>query len=48
VVVSVLRSIAGKRLVKTKNPSAHATVCCKVCKSPIAMYGLYLSVIKSV
>jgi hypothetical protein len=33
--------------VKAKNPSARATVCRKVCKSAIALYGLYLSVIKS-
>jgi hypothetical protein len=43
VLVSVLRSVARVRLVKTGNPSECATVTCKVCKSAIA---LYLSVIK--
>jgi hypothetical protein len=33
--------------VETKNPSACATVECKVCKSAIALYCLYLNVIKS-
>jgi hypothetical protein len=47
VVLSVLKSVARRRLVKTKDPSAHATVCCKVCKSEIALYGLCVSVIKS-
>jgi hypothetical protein len=32
--------------VKTKNPSARATVCCKLCKPEIALYCLYLSEIK--
>jgi hypothetical protein len=44
VVVSVLRSVARKRLVMLKNPNACATVCCKLRKSATA---LYLSVIKS-
>jgi hypothetical protein len=29
VVVSVLRSVARRRLAETENPSACATVCCK-------------------
>jgi hypothetical protein len=47
VVVSVLRSVARRRLVEKKNPSARAMVCCKVYRSAIALYDLYLSVIKS-
>jgi hypothetical protein len=43
VLISVLRSVARRRLLKTENPSACATVNWKVCKSAIA---LYLSVIK--
>jgi hypothetical protein len=43
VLVSVLRSVARRRLVETENPSACETVGWKVCKSAIA---LYLSVIK--
>jgi hypothetical protein len=43
VLVSVLRSVARRRLVKTEDPSACATVNWKVCKSAIA---LYLSVIE--
>jgi hypothetical protein len=31
---------------KMKNPSACASVNCKVCKSAIALYCLYLNVIK--
>jgi hypothetical protein len=38
VLVSVLRSVAGRRLVKTENPSACATVNWKLCKSAIALY----------
>jgi hypothetical protein len=45
VIVSVLRTVA-RRLVKTGNPSACATVNWKVCKSAIALYCLYFSVIK--
>jgi hypothetical protein len=41
VVVSVLRSVARRRLVETENPSACATVNWKVCNSVIALYGLY-------
>jgi hypothetical protein len=41
--VSVMRSVARRRLVETENPSARATVNCKVCKIAIA---LQLSVIK--
>jgi hypothetical protein len=44
VLVSVLRYVARIRLVKTVNPSACATVNCKLCKSAI---GLHLSVIKT-
>jgi hypothetical protein len=40
VLVSVLRSVARRRLVKTENPSACATVNCKLCKSAIALYCL--------
>jgi hypothetical protein len=35
--VSVLRSVARRRLVKTESPSACATVNWKVCKSAIAL-----------
>jgi hypothetical protein len=37
VVVSVLRAVARRRLAKTKNPSACATVVCKWCKSAIVL-----------
>jgi hypothetical protein len=47
VVVSVLRSVSRRRLVETGNPSSCATVDWKVCKSAIALYGLYLNVIVS-
>jgi hypothetical protein len=43
VLVSVLRSVARRRLVETGNPSMCTTVNCKVCKSATA---LYLNVIK--
>jgi hypothetical protein len=33
--------------VERENPSACAKVVCKWCKSEIALYGLYLNVIKS-
>jgi hypothetical protein len=46
VLVSVLRSVARRRPVETKNPSACATVNCQVWKSAIALYCLYLIVIK--
>jgi hypothetical protein len=39
--VSVLRSVARRRLVETENPSACATVNLNVCKSAIVLYGLY-------
>jgi hypothetical protein len=40
--VSVFRSsVARRRLVETENPSACATVNWNVCKSAIALYGLY-------
>jgi hypothetical protein len=42
----VLRSVARRRLVKAGNPSACAEVNWKLCKSAIALYCLYLSVIK--
>jgi hypothetical protein len=45
VVVSVLRSVARRRLVKTKNHSASATVNCRRGKSA---KPLYLNVIKGV
>jgi hypothetical protein len=32
--------------VKTENPSACATLNCEVCKSAIALYCMYLNVIK--
>jgi hypothetical protein len=43
VLVSVLRSVARRRLVETENRSARATVDCKVWKPAIA---LHLTVIK--
>jgi hypothetical protein len=46
VLVSVLRSVARKRLVEKEDPNACATVNWKVYKSAIALYCLYLSVIK--
>jgi hypothetical protein len=48
VLASVLRSVARRRLVETENPSACAMVNWNVCKSAIALYCLYLSVIKRV
>jgi hypothetical protein len=42
--VSVLRSVARRRLVETENPSACATVNWNLCKSAIALHCLYLSV----
>jgi hypothetical protein len=39
--VSVFRYVARRRLVETENPSACATVNWNVCKSAIALYGLY-------
>jgi hypothetical protein len=41
VLVSVPISIARRRLVETENPSAYTTVNWKVCKSALALYGLY-------
>jgi hypothetical protein len=38
VLVSVLRSVARRRLVETENPSACATVNCKLCKLATALY----------
>jgi hypothetical protein len=38
VLVSVLRSVARRRLVETENPSACATVNWKVSKSAVALY----------
>jgi hypothetical protein len=46
VVASVLRAVAGRRLVEFENPSACATVCCKWCKRVIALYFLYVSGIR--
>jgi hypothetical protein len=43
VLVSVFRSVARRRLVKSGNHSACAKVNCKLCKSVIALYS---SVIK--
>jgi hypothetical protein len=40
-------SVAGKRLVWTENPSAFATVDCKVYEREIKLYSLCVSVIKS-
>jgi hypothetical protein len=37
-IVCVLRAVARRQLVKMKNPTACATVCCKWCKSVIALY----------
>jgi hypothetical protein len=37
-IVDVLRSVARRRLVKTENSSACATVNCKLCKSVIGLY----------
>jgi hypothetical protein len=39
--LSVLRSVARRRLVETENLRACATVNWNVCKSAIALYGLY-------
>jgi hypothetical protein len=47
VTVCASRSVLRRRLVETKNPSACATVDSKLCKSAIALYRLYLSVITS-
>jgi hypothetical protein len=38
VLVSVLRSVARRRLVKMENSSARVTLNCKLCKSVIALY----------
>jgi hypothetical protein len=38
-VVSVVRPVARRRLVETENPSACATVDCKVCEIAIALYA---------
>jgi hypothetical protein len=40
-----LRSVAGRRLVWTENPSKCATVDCKVCKREITLYCHCISVI---
>jgi hypothetical protein len=47
VIVSVLRSVARRRLLGRENTSACARVNWKLCKSAIQLYGLYLKVIKS-
>jgi hypothetical protein len=46
VIVSVLRSVARRRLEMTGNSSARTAVNWKVRKSAIALYCLYLNVIK--
>jgi hypothetical protein len=46
-IVCVPRSVAGKRLMETGNPSAFAVVNCNWCTSAIALYDLNFSVIKS-
>jgi hypothetical protein len=38
VIVSVLRSVARRRLVETESPSACATLNCKLCETAIALY----------
>jgi hypothetical protein len=38
VIIPVLRSVTGRRLVETENPNACATVNCKVCILAIALY----------
>jgi hypothetical protein len=45
-IIPVLRSVARRRLVEIVNPSACATVKCKLCKSAISLYGLCVSLIK--
>jgi hypothetical protein len=47
VTVCASRSVARRRLVETENPSACATVDCKVCKREITPYRLCVSVIMS-
>jgi hypothetical protein len=47
VTVCASRSVAGRRLVETENPSAFATVDCNWCKREIVLYCLYVSVIMS-
>jgi hypothetical protein len=43
--VCASRSVAGRRLVETENPSACAAVNFNWCKQDIALYGLCISVI---
>jgi hypothetical protein len=47
ITVCASRSVAKRRLVKGENPSACATVDCKLCKRDIALYCLCVSVIMS-
>jgi hypothetical protein len=44
VLVSVLKSVARRRVVETENPSACAKVHCKLYKTAMALYCLYLRV----
>jgi hypothetical protein len=39
-IITVLKSVARIRLVKTEDTSVFAAVCCKVCRSTIALYYL--------
>jgi hypothetical protein len=43
-IITVLKTVARIRLVKTLNPSGCVTVKCKVCRSAIALYYLRLRV----
>jgi hypothetical protein len=41
VIVSLLKSVARRRLMEREDPSGCVTVNGKVCKSAIALYSLY-------
>jgi hypothetical protein len=43
-IITVLKSVARIRLVKTEDTSMFAAVNCKVCRSTIALYYLQLRV----